>query len=187
MICWQCHEPTQSAVCVGCGVIQPPPPDPDPFVILGLERRFHLTEAEIDDKWRAVSRLVHPDRFTSKPAVLRRMSLQWTAAINGARRDLRDPDRRARLLATGDPNPPETNKAPADADFLEMVFELQMGANADPEGTRQRATELRDRERTRLDEIFSAWEANGEPLYAVEQILGRIRFLQTAITQTLTE
>ena len=172
-------------MCVGCGAIQPPPPDPDPFVVLGITRWYHLEERDIDDRWRAISRQVHPDRFAGKSAVMRRMSLQWTATINSARRDLRDPARRARLLATGDPNPPETNATPTDPDFLEMVFELQMGAEADPEGTRRQATALRDRERARLDDIFTAWETDNGNLDQVEAALGRIRFLETAIAQTL--
>jgi len=171
-------------VCVGCGAIQPPPPDPDPFVILGLDRRYHIDDKHIEEQWRAISRKVHPDRFAGQSAVMRRMSLQWTAAINSARRDLRDPDRRARQLASGDPNPPETRQAPTDPAFLEMVFDLQMGAEDDPVHTREQATQMQDRERARLNDIFTTWEAGNGDLGEVEQILGRIRYLQTAISQT---
>lgn len=184
MICWQCHEPTGSAVCVGCGTIQPPPASPDPFEILGLKRRYSLDREEIEDAWRGISRSVHPDRFAGKPAVIRRMSLQWTAAINSARRDLKDDDRRARLLATGDPNPPETSKAPTDQEFLESIFELQMGAEDDPAGTREQARSMQDTERARLNAIFEAWEADGGDLSDVERILGRLRYLNTALSQT---
>ena len=184
MICWQCHEPTQSAVCVGCGSIQPPPPAPDPFEILGLQRRYFIETSQIEQAWRAISRLVHPDRFAGKPAVMRRMSLQWTAAINSARRDLKDPERRARLLATGDPNPPETRRAPQDQDFLEAIFELQMGADDDPEGTREQASQMQDRERARLETVFTAWEAGTSDLSEIELILGRLRYLNTAVSQT---
>ncbi len=184
MICWQCHEPTHAAVCVGCNTIQPPPPAPDPFEILGLPRRYTLESSGIDDAWRGISRTVHPDRFAGKPAVIRRMSLQWTAAINAARQDLRDPDRRARLLATGDPNPPETASAPTDPDFLETIFDLQMAAGKDPEGTREQAVQMQDRERARLEAIFDAWEAGRGDLTEVERILGRLRYLKTALSHT---
>jgi molecular chaperone HscB len=184
MICWHCHEPTQSAVCVGCGSIQPPPPAPDPFEILGLQRRYFLQISEVDQAWRALSRLVHPDRFAGKPAVMRRMSLQWTAAINSARQDLLSPERRAWLLATGDPNPPETRHAPADQAFLEAIFELQMGAEDDPDGTQAQAAELQDRERARLESIFTEWEAGEGHLEEISLILGRLSYLNTALHLT---
>ena len=185
MICWQCHEPIEGAVCVGCGAIQPPPPDPDPFAILALDRRYHVETKKIDEQWRAISKQVHPDRFAGQSAVMRRMSLQWTAAINTARRDLRDPERRARLLATGDPNPPETGQPPTDPDFLELVFDLQMNAQEDPQGARQQALALQDKDKARLEDIFTAWESGAGNLEEIEQLLGRIRFLQTAISQTM--
>jgi molecular chaperone HscB len=184
VICWHCHEPTGAAVCVGCGTIQPPPATPDPFAVLQLKRCFHLDLNTLEDSWRSISRNVHPDRFAGKPAVMRRMSLQWTAAINNARRDLRDPDRRARQLATGNPNPPESRGAPTDPDFLELVFELQMDAKANPDGTRERALQLQDKERARLNDIFTAWESDSGNLDEVERTLGKIRYLQTAIHQT---
>jgi len=183
MICWQCHEPTQSAVCVGCGAIQPPPPAPDPFDILGLDRKYFLQISDVEHAWRTISRSVHPDRFSTKPAVMRRMSLQWTAAINSARRDLKDPERRARLLATGDPNPPETRRAPQDQEFLEAIFELQMNAEDDPSGVQTQATDMQDRERARLEAVFSKWEDGSGDLTEVELILGRLRYLNTALNQ----
>ena len=184
MICWQCHEPTRLAVCVGCGAIQPPPPAPDPFEILGLEPRYFVELPRLEQAWRDISRAVHPDRFAGKPAVMRRMSLQWTAAINAARRDLKDPARRAWLLATGDPNPPETAQAPTDPEFLETIFDLQMGAEDDPEGTQKQAAQMRDRERSRLEAVFSAWEADEGDLSEVARLLGRLRYLETALNQT---
>ena len=81
---------------MGCGAIQPPPTSVDFFGVLGLSRRFHLEEAELNAAWREVSRRVHPDRFAGKSAVERRMSLQWTALINEGRRVLRDRMSRAR-------------------------------------------------------------------------------------------
>jgi molecular chaperone HscB len=137
--------------------------------------------SQIEEAWRGISRSVHPDRFAGKSAVMRRMSLQWTAAINSARTDLKDPERRARLLATGDPNPPETRRAPQDQEFLEEIFELQMGAEDDPEGTRQQASQMQDRERAQLDAIFTAWESGQGDLLEVERILGRLRYLNTAL------
>ena len=111
-------------MCVGCGVIQPPRADGDPFLVLGLARRFEMDISVVDAAWRELSRKVHPDRFTGRPAVERRMSLQWTALINEARTTLRNPRTRAHYLATGHPKPPEDRKISLDPDFLEEMFDL---------------------------------------------------------------
>ena len=184
MICWQCHEPTTAAVCVGCSTIQPPPVENEPFSVLGLERRFHLEKADIESAWRKLSKQIHPDRYAGKPAVYRRMSLQWTALVNEARRILLDPMSRARMLATGSPKAPERGGPMPDPDFLETIFELQMEAEADSAAARQTVEEMWDRERSRLDGIFTRWEANEGDLGEVEDSLAKLKYLQTARNQS---
>src|SRR5687767_8142004 len=107
MTCWTCNEPVTGPVCVGCGAPQPPPAQLDPYSILGLRKSFFLTEGEVEQAYRALARKLHPDRFAGKAAAWRRSSLQWTAALNEARRILKDDDARAWWLATGQPRPRE--------------------------------------------------------------------------------
>lgn len=184
MICWQCHEPTQGAVCVGCGSLQPPPPKPDPYVILGLKRSYAIEGAEVDQAWRSISRQVHPDRWAGKPAVFRRMSLQWTAAINEARRILKDPLSRARYLATGNPKPLERGGPQPDGDFLETIFDLQMMTEADPNGARKTVQTMWDTHHGQLEQTFSSWEAGEASLDGVEMILAKLQYLNTARNHT---
>ena len=181
MNCWTCHEPVNSPVCVGCGAIQPPRPDADHFASLGVGRRYHLEPGEIERAWRERSRRVHPDRFAGKSAVERRMSLQWTAAINEARRVLRDPVRRARYLATGQPEPPENGSPALDPDFLEEVFDLQMEAGQDPDGVRQRAESMREQLMVEVDRLFAGWERDGADLGPVVDRLNRVKYLDNLI------
>ncbi|NOY24697.1 MAG: Fe-S protein assembly co-chaperone HscB [Oligoflexia bacterium] len=157
--CWRCHERVGGPVCPSCGTIQPPPVDPDHFAVLGLDRCWTLTPKDVDRAWRARSRLVHPDRFAGKSAVQRRMSLQWTAAINSARRALRDPVARGWYLATGRARPRDEGGPPLDLDFLETVFELQVQLDDDPDGVAAQARALRDQAMTDLDARLHAWEA----------------------------
>ena len=97
--------------------MQPPPPKADPFVVLGLERRFAVEPDTVESAWRAVSRAVHPDRWAGKSAVFRRMSLQWTASVNEAKRILSDgwrepgtwPRAWPALLSVADLSPMETS------------------------------------------------------------------------------
>lgn len=166
-------------MCASCGAIQPPPVTPDHFAVLGLERCWTLSQEDVDRAWRARSRLVHPDRFAGKAAVERRMSLQWTAAINGARRALRDPVARGWYLVTGQARPRDEGGPKLDPDFLAVVFELQMEATDDPEGVRSQACALRDRAMADLDARLSAWEAGdkGAPPTDVEELLSRMKYL----------
>ena len=184
MICWQCHESTQGAVCVGCGALQPPPPKADPFEVLALPRSYATEINDIEDAWRTVSRMVHPDRWAGKPAVFRRMSLQWTAAVNESRRVLSDPLSRAWYLATGEPSPPERGGPQPDGDFLETIFDLQMMTAADPDGARETVRQLWDTHRNQLDDAFRAWESGDGTLDGVEMILAKLQYLNTARTQT---
>lgn len=184
MTCWTCNESVQGPVCAGCGAIQPPRPDPDYFEVLGLPRRYHLGERDVEKAWRTLSRKVHPDRFAGRRAVERRMSLQWTATINEARRVLRDPMQRAHYLATGRAAPEEAGGPQLDPDFMETIFELQLEARVDPEGVREQVETLRAQVEGELDEVFSRWEEGEGPLDAAEDLLARLRYLGTAARLT---
>lgn len=183
MICWKCHEAVQGPVCASCGALQPPPPKPDYFAVLGLKRSYVLDRATLETAWRAVSRKVHPDRYAGKRALERRMSLQWTAAVNEARRVLRDPESRAWYLATGIPRPPERGAPALDPVFLEEMFELRFEAEAgDPEAL-ERAREIHTTLEAEIARRFAAWSAGEGDLDAVPERLTRLRYLNSMLRE----
>lgn len=47
MICWNCREPVQGAVCPGCDKLQPPPAV-DHFELLRLPRKWSLDKKTVD-------------------------------------------------------------------------------------------------------------------------------------------
>ena len=177
MICWKCKESIQSPVCVGCGAIQPPPPNPDYFAIFDLPRSFFL--ADIAKKYRSLSRMLHPDRFVKKSAVERRMSLLWTASINEAKRCLEDPISRARYLATGFSRVQEDRRITLSPEFLEHIFDMQMAAMESPEQVQKQAQQEYDREFAALEDIFRSWEQDQDSshLQQVEIVLARLKYL----------
>lgn len=179
--CWSCREAVDGPVCVGCAAIQPLRPDTSLFEALGLPRRYSLERGDVMRAWRAASRKVHPDRFAGKPAVMRRMSLQWTATVNEAKRVLTDPLLRAGYLATGRTQPREEGGPQLDPEFLEEVFDLQMEARVDPEGVRARAEALGARLRSDLEHTFAAWEAGDGGLDPVETLLAQLRYVDKAV------
>ncbi len=184
MHCWRCHEAVQGPVCVGCGAIQPPRPDTDLFSALGLERRWTLAPTAVLAAWRATSRKVHPDRFATKGAVERRMSLQWTAKINEAKRVLTNDRLRAHYLATGKAEPDETGGPALDPVFLETIFDLQMQVADDPSGALVAAESAQAALLQRIDAALSEADQGGSAdLDAVAADLARLRYLDKTLTQ----
>lgn len=177
MVCWSCNEAVRGAVCVSCGALQPPPVTPDPYALLGLERRWHLAPAAVEEVWRALARKVHPDRFAGRSAVERRMALQWTAAINDARRVLKDDDRRAWYLATGSAAPREGGGPKLDPEFLQEMFEWRELEEEHPGALREQAQTREAQIRGELESIFSAWESGAGDLGEVEDRLTRLKYV----------
>ena len=104
-ICWSCGaaRAPADALCPSCGKVQPPAPGTtrDKFAVLGLPRTFELDQGQVDERFRTLSRKLHPDRFARASAKERRFSLEQTTLLNDAYRTLQNPARRAEHLAAG--------------------------------------------------------------------------------------
>jgi molecular chaperone HscB len=128
MTCWKCHAATSGPTCPACSAVQPLPPGGDHFAVLGLERRYDLARAAVEERQRELSRLVHPDRHATAAAPERRHSLLWATAVNDAAKVLRDPVRRAEyLLKLGglDVGDEQGRQRHLDPGFLMEVLELR--------------------------------------------------------------
>lgn len=176
MICWKCKESCEHALCISCGALQPPPSNPNPFDVLRLPQRYFLETNEIEQAYRKVSRQVHPDRFVTASAVIRRMALQWMAAINTSREVVLSPTKRARWLATGTAVP-EEEKMSHDMEFLEHVFELQAMSTESPEEAQAAAQRLIERLETKIAESFHAHEKEEGSLDMVVEMLDKLQYL----------
>ncbi len=176
MTCHACHEPVGGPVCVGCGALQLPPARPDPFAILGLPRRYHLLPTEVESRYLKVARVVHPDKFVSRPDGERRAALLWTAAVNEARRVLKDPTSRARYLATGNAMPAEVGPK-LDPAFLAEMFEWRERDEEEPGSVAALATARRAELEAEIDGIFSRWEAQEGDLATIDERLARLKYI----------
>ena len=179
MICWNCREPVQGAVCPGCGKLQPPPAV-DHFELLRLPRKWSLDQKAVDLAWRKLARQTHPDRFVGRRAVERRMAQQWTARAMDAKAVLRDPHRRALYLATGEPDLPEQGGPAVGGDFLETVFELQMSARMGDTNVGGQVEALVQEQETALSSVLAQWESGEGSLDEVPALIARLRYLRTA-------
>lgn len=106
----------------------------DYFAFLGVPRKLNLDTADLEQRFRALSRQFHPDYFYNAPPAERRASLERASYLNDAYRTLRNPatridyllsvegmDRRRTERAEGAAAPPADTVPPA---LLEEVFAL---------------------------------------------------------------
>jgi molecular chaperone HscB len=105
--CWSCGAACapESLLCPACGKVQPVPPlrpgEPsvvDKFALLAVPRAFDQDGSLLEERFRATSRKLHPDRFVRASAPERRFALEQTTRLNDAYRTLKDPVRRAEHL-----------------------------------------------------------------------------------------
>lgn len=124
--------------CLSCGFPLPVHPSEDYFSAFGVPRRFHLDLAELEKKFYAFSRALHPDRFSTASTVIRGLSIERMSFVNQAYGTLKKPallrDYLLRLEGVLIPQ----QRAPMD--LAERWFEIQdLLAEGSIEGTQKRS------------------------------------------------
>jgi molecular chaperone HscB len=71
---------------------------PDFFSFLGLSRKLTIDVADLEQRYRALSRQFHPDYFYNASAAERRASLERSSYLNDAYRTLKNPVSRIEYL-----------------------------------------------------------------------------------------
>src|SRR4030095_3061564 len=70
----------------------------DFFGFLGLARKLKIDAADLEQRYRALSRQFHPDYFYNAPAAERRASLERSSYLNDAYRTLKNTGTRIEYL-----------------------------------------------------------------------------------------
>lgn len=68
------------------------------FELFGLQPRFQIEQGRLEQAYRDIQTLVHPDRFTHLSDAERRASMQWATHANEAYQTLKKPVSRASYL-----------------------------------------------------------------------------------------
>lgn len=138
--CWSCGDMRAAHFCNACGHLQPAIPT-DYFSFFGLSRKLNIDTDSLEKNFYALSRKLHPDRYSIGDLKEREWSLEKTSQLNDAYRTLRDPIARTEyLLKLEGVHFEEQSKAATEAartsgkekkqaippDLLEEVFELNM-------------------------------------------------------------
>ena len=177
--CWSCAKEVAAAdpVCPACGKVQPPPPagtGTDRFAVLGFAPSFD-EPAGLDDRFRALSRKLHPDRFARASAQERRYSLEQTTRLNEAYKTLKEPVRRAEHLLALRGVKGEPKMSP---EFLEQTMEDRerlLEAKASGEPLETLAAGVREKRDRTLGEVRALVEAGGD-LSRASELLARMRY-----------
>ncbi len=157
----------------------------DPFTTMGLPARYDIDRADLEARYRELSKVLHPDRHAQKPAGERRLSLGKAVEVNEAYRVLKDDLARARALLSLKGHTVEEGKEPqADPMFLMEIMELRealsdaraasdlerVGALADRVGAMQRETSAA------MAKAFESLEGGEGEAAVVAALLGKLRY-----------
>jgi molecular chaperone HscB len=150
----------------------------DYFTFLGLPRKLAVAQADLDQRFRALSRQFHPDYFYNAGPAERRASLERSSYLNDAYRTLRQTAARVEYLLGLEgfaPNGPEDAARQVPPALLEEVFALNeelneirdlraSGAAADAwkarlERARQPIEAKQAAHEAQLEELSGRWDA----------------------------
>jgi molecular chaperone HscB len=147
----------------------------DYFSFMGLTRRLTLEPAELEQKFRTLSRQFHPDYFYNATPAERRASLERSSYLNDAYRTLKQPIARVEYLLQLEGFAPSESGNKVPPALLEEVFALNeeldeirdlraSGAPADEwkarlEKARGPIERKRDAHEAGLQEVSTRWDA----------------------------
>lgn len=185
--CWNCGRPPAGThFCGACGALQPPPPDY--FDFFELPRHWGLDPAELDRRFYALSRKLHPDVFFRRGERERQYSLDAAAVLNDGYRTLRDPVRRAEyLLKQNGLDIGEQKSSHVPPELLEEVFEwnlaLEEQEEAEMKAALKKFVNLRQEADGELAREFAGYDSTGdtEVLGRIRGILNRRRYIQNLV------
>lgn len=128
-VCRECGggAPIDAHFCPQCTKILSLGRHGDYFAFFGLPRKLHIDAADLERRFRDLSRQFHPDYFYNATAAERRASLERSSYLNDAYRVLKHPAARVDYLLEVEgmaaKGPQEASKAVPPA-LLEEVFAL---------------------------------------------------------------
>jgi molecular chaperone HscB len=93
------------------------------FELFELPQQFALDRARLEERWKALQREAHPDRFAAEGSAAQRVAMQWSVRINEAWQRLKDPLKRAAYLCElrGVPVQAESNTAMPPAFLMQQM------------------------------------------------------------------
>ena len=143
------------------------------FELFELPQQFALDRAQLDDRWKAMQREAHPDRFASEGAAAQRVAMQWSVRINEGYQRLKDPLKRAAYLCElrGAPVNAESNTAMPPAFLMQqMEWRETLDDTQDAGALEDLADEVAAERRRVQDSLGQLLDEAGDAQAAVGQV-----------------
>lgn len=181
--------------CEACKALQPP--SRDYYVFFDMPRQLALDAKDLEKRFYALSRQLHPDLFSRKPAREQEYALESSAILNDAYRALKDPITRALyVLKQEGYDIAEQGTKDVPPELLEEVFELNMAleelrdgdedARAQLTSARHRFEGMRDQIDAALLSQFAEWDSTHDraKLDEIRGQLNRRKYITNLIART---
>jgi molecular chaperone HscB len=163
----------------------------DYFEFFDLPRNLAIDLRDLEKRFYALSRELHPDRFARRSEAERERALEDSATLNDAYRTLRDPIARALyLLKLEGFDIGEQGSKDVPPELLEEMFELNMAIEeADApqlEASLRRFEKMREALDGELQAKFAEWDTrhSREALSAIRGVLNRRKYITNLIDIT---
>jgi molecular chaperone HscB len=143
------------------------------FDLFGLPPQFALDRAQLDERWKALQREAHPDRFAAQGAAAQRVAMQWSVRINEAYQRLKDPLKRAAYLCElrGQPVNAESNTAMPPAFLMQqMAWRETLEDTRDPGALEDLADEVAAERKNIQQSLGRLLDESGDAQAAVAQV-----------------
>lgn len=99
---------------------------PNYFEMLGLPQAFHIDEQVLEDQYRNLQSILHPDRYANASNYERRMAAEKSSDINQAYNTLKSPSIRAQhLLEIQGVDCRQDDKTMSDPEFLMDMLQIE--------------------------------------------------------------
>ena len=154
----------------------------DPFDLLGIKAEFEVDAKTIDERQRALSAELHPDKNSAQGSASRRAALGLSIEVNEAARLLKNPVSRAEaLLRRGGQELGEQSWPAAPPQLLMRIMELREALSAARQSEDEDAVEaliekVRVEERQTLDELKLALAAEPQDAEAAMPCVVRLKY-----------
>jgi len=163
----------------------------DYFEFFDLPHNLAIDLKDLEKRFYAMSRELHPDRFARRGEAERERALEDSATLNDAYRTLRDPVARALYLLKREGfDIGEQGSKDVPPELLEEMFELNMAIEeADApqlEASLRRFEKMRDALDSELEARFAEWDRSPgrEALSAIRGVLNRRKYITNLIDKT---
>jgi molecular chaperone HscB len=168
----------------------------DYYALFGIPRGLNLSLDDLQQRYYALSRELHPDRFMQKPEAERQRALDMSSALNDAYRTLKDPIKRAQyLLGLEGFDIGEQRSKDVPPELLEEVFELNMALEEMRGGDDSARPQLEQAEKNftgmlaasdhELSSLFVKYDAahSRDVLAEIRNLLNRRKYIYNLVSE----